>query len=185
MSNILADCLSAYGHLNSGLPDEIIILKAGCCDGQKTDISQMEIQEARTLLKNMSKYVPNLTYIIVDKSSNTKFFANEREVRNPGHGTLINSKVVSKGYDFYLIAQHCNRGTVKPVHYQVLYSESEIEEGMIQELMYSQSFNYMNWSGSVRVPSVLQYAAKLAKFSGENLNQAIETKCLNDRLYYI
>lgn len=107
-----------------------------------------------------------------NKNSKQKFFLESRNMMNPGHGTLINSKVVSKNYDFYLIAQQCNRGTVKPVHYKVLFTDSKIEEGVLQELIYDQSFNYMNWSGSVRVPSVLQYSTKLCDFVTEHIGDA-------------
>lgn len=92
---------------------------------------------------------------------------------NPSSGTLINSKVVGNHYDFYMVSQQCNRGTVKPVHYQVLYSDSSIEEGILQEFIYGQCFNYMNWSGPVRVPGVLQYARKLSKLITEHLHEHI------------
>lgn len=62
----------------------------------------------------------------VDKSSKQKFFFNPKGIINPSYGTLINSKVVGKNYDFYMISQHCNRGTVKPIHYEVIYTDSEI-----------------------------------------------------------
>ena len=35
MNNIIADCLSAYGKANGFLPEEIIVLKAGCSEGEK------------------------------------------------------------------------------------------------------------------------------------------------------
>ena len=81
----------------------------------------------------MSDYAPKLTFMTANKSSKQKFFLQGRNIANPGYGTLVNSKVVSKNYDFYLIAQHCNRGTVKPVHFKVLFTDSKIEEGVLQE----------------------------------------------------
>lgn len=185
MNNIIADCLSAYGKINGFLPEEIIILKTGSCEGEKFESSSREIKDVLTLMKEMNGYNPRLTYLNVDKSSSQKFFSNHKGVCNPGHGTLINNKVVSSNYDFYLISQHCNKGTVKPAHYEVLYSDSAMEEGVLQELMYVQSFNYMNWSGSVRVPSVLQYATKLCAFIGDHLNKDPDTVRLNDSLFYI
>lgn len=65
-------------------------------------------------------------------SSKQKFFLETKKIVNPFFGTLINSKVVGKNYDFYLISQHCNRGTVKPVHYDVIYNDSSLEEGVLQ-----------------------------------------------------
>jgi aubergine len=63
---------------------------------------------------------------------------------------------------------------VKPTYYRVAYSDSTLEGGVIEELLYSQCFNYMNWSGSIKVPSTLQYAKKLGAFVGQYLNR--ETK---------
>jgi aubergine-like protein len=50
---------------------------------------------------------------------------------NPFYGTLINTDVVSNYYDFYLIAQNCNRGTAKPTYYKVIYNDSQMEEGVL------------------------------------------------------
>ena len=185
INNILADCLSAYGKANGFLPDEIILLKIGCSDGQKQASSHKEVKDALTLIQEMNGYNPKFTYLIVNKSSSQKFFATHRGITNPSHGTLINSKVVSNKYDFYLISQHCNKGTVKPAHYEVLYTDSTMEEGVLQELMYNQSFNYMNWSGSIRVPSVLQYASKLCEFISEHVNSSPESTRLNEHLFFI
>lgn len=144
-----------------------------------------EITQVKNKFKDMSGYSPKLTFLTANKGSKQKFFLEGRSTVNPGYGTLVNNKIVSKYYDFFLIAQHCNRGTVKPVHYKVLYTDSAMEEGVLQEFIYCQSFNYMNWSGSVRVPSVLQYATKLATFVSDHISQAPETDQLNELLYFI
>ena len=57
-----------------------------------------------------------------------------------------------------------NKGTAVPNHYKVIYSDSKIEEGMLQQICFSQCFNYVNWTGSIKVPAILQYAKKAAKF---------------------
>lgn len=74
----------------------------------------------------MEGYSPKLTFMTANKHSKQKFFSTNRNISNPGFGTLVNNKVVSKFYDFYLISQHCNRGTVKPIHYKVLYTDSKM-----------------------------------------------------------
>jgi hypothetical protein len=67
----------------------------------------------------------------------------------------------------------------------VAYSDSCLEEGVIEELIYSQCFNYMNWTGSIKVPGVLQYAKKLGAFIGEHYNQETKFETLSKTLYYI
>lgn len=175
MGDLIADCITAYSKNNSVMPEEIIIIKADISDGEKYGVVSAEIGQMKEKLKSMSGYTPKFTFMTANKNSKQKFFNQGRTASNPSYGTLINSKIVSKSYDFFLIAQHCNRGTVKPVHYKVLYTDSKMEEGVLQELIYCQSFNYMNWSGSVRVPSVLQYSTKLCSFVGEYISSEAGT----------
>jgi len=84
-------------------------------------------------------------------------------------GTLVAQDIVSPFYDFYLMSQSSNRGTTVPNHYKVIYTNSAMQEGELQELIFSQCFNYVNWTGSIKVPSVLQYSKKGAKFKSEVL----------------
>ena len=51
----------------------------------------------------------------------------KNRVTNPTYGTIINKKVVAKGYQFFMISQNCNRGTAKPVYYKVLYNDSSFD----------------------------------------------------------
>ena len=128
----------------------------------------------------------HLVYILMDKDANQKFFTERgNQTVNPSSGMLINSEAVGKGFEFYLIAQHCNRGTVKPTFYKVLYSDTFLEEGVIEELIFTQCFNYMNWTGSIKVPSVLQYAKKLSMFAGQYMSDEKVGSNLHNNLYYI
>lgn len=108
------------------------MMKTDLSDGEKDSIVAGEITQIRDKLKDMNGYLPKLTFLTVNKNSKQKFFLQGRTITNPSYGTLINTKVVSKNYDFYLISQHCNRGTVKPIHYKVLYTDSKMEEGLLQ-----------------------------------------------------
>jgi aubergine-like protein len=93
--------------------------------------------------------MPSVTYVCVDRKVSQKFFtAVNGRVSNPQYGTVINHTVTSKNYDFYMVAQNCNKGTATPTYYKVIYNTSK-SKGLLQELFYSQCFNYMNWSGSV------------------------------------
>jgi aubergine len=84
-------------------------------------------------------------------------------------GTLINKDLVSANYDFYVVSQKPSRGTSVPNHYRVVSTDSKMEEGILQELIFDQCFNYFNWTGSIKVPAILQYATKAVKFCSEVL----------------
>ncbi len=78
---------------------------------------------------------------------------------------------MSDDYDFYIMSQHSNKGTTVPNHYKVIYTNSKLEEGLLEELAFSQCFNYFNWTGSIKVPAILQYAKKAAKFGVEVISE--------------
>jgi aubergine-like protein len=84
-----------------------------------------------------------------------------------------------------LIAQHCNRGTVKPTFYRIIYSNSSLEEGILSEVIFTQCFNYMNWTGSIKIPAVMQYAKKLSIFAAQYINRENQNERLNRNLYFI
>jgi hypothetical protein len=60
-----------------------------------------------------------------------------------------------------------------------------MEEGVLQELMFSQCFNYVNWSGSIKIPGILQYAKKCAKFNSEYMDQTKVSESLERVLYFV
>lgn len=72
-----------------------------------------------------------------------------------------------------------------PIHFNIINSNSQLEEGLIQELMYSQCFNYANWTGSIKIPAIMQYAKKFARFCSEVLKGNISDDGLANRLYFI
>lgn len=78
-------------------------------------------------------------------------------------------------FDFYLISQKQDESkTVCPVYYNViddnLFKGAADQAEKIQDLTYKLTHNYFNWDGGVRVPSVCQYAKKLARFSAEHIS---------------
>jgi aubergine-like protein len=60
-----------------------------------------------------------------------------------------------------------------------------MEEGVLQELCFSQCFNYVNWTGSIKVPAILQYAKKCAKFNAEVLEDKAVPESLQNKLYFV
>ena len=55
---------------------------------------------------------------------------------------------------------------------------------MLEEIMYSQCYNYANWTGSIKIPSPIQYAKKLCDFVSANLNDSTAMN-LEKFFYYI
>jgi len=74
---------------------------------------------------------------------------------------------------------------VRPTLYKVIYSNSTLEEGVVEEFLYGQCFNYMNWTGSIKIPCVMQYAKKLSMFVGQHMGGAGVGENMARNLYYI
>lgn len=122
---------------------------------------------------------------MVNLRNSERFFTPGHDIKNVSPGTLVNSCIVSKAYDFFIVSQQSTKGSVVPNHYKVIYSNSKIEEGYLQELIFSQCFNYANWSGSIKVPAILQYAKKCARFNAEVLAGSPVCPDLTTKPYFI
>ena len=128
---------------------------------------------------------PALTFVMVNVRTSERFFSESNGVRNVPAGTVIANEIVSNYYDFYVVSQSSNRGSTVPNHYRVIYSDSKTQEGVLQELIFSQCFNYVNWTGSIKIPGILQYADKCAKFNSEVLENEALVEDLQGKLYFV
>ena len=54
-----------------------------------------------------------------------------------------------------MVAQSVARGTATPTHYEVLYNNTDLLADSFYQATYYQCYNYYNWSGPVKVPSVV------------------------------
>jgi aubergine-like protein len=85
-----------------------------------------------------------------------------------------------------LISQKNHRGCTVPIYFNIVTSKQKLEEGIIEQLMYYQCFNYANWTGSIKIPAILQYAKKFARFSSEVLGDSnIKDESLCKKPYFI
>lgn len=102
-------------------------------------------------------------------------------------GTLINSHVTATKFDFYMVAHNICRkgGSLIPVNYKVVFSDSDLEEGVIQSLLFSQCFSYPNYSGAIKQPALMQSVMKCAKFGADVLSNADAPEKLSMFPYYI
>ena len=86
---------------------------------------------------------------------------------NPEPGSVIaESLSLDDQFDFHLAAQKVNQGTCTPTHYVIGYDETKMPQQDIIQFTYNQCYNYYNWQGTVKVPSMLQCTDKLSKLAG-------------------
>lgn len=167
-------CIQSYCTRNKGVPKEIIIFMNSCTGDQVTLYKTLYIDALNSKMSEIYRSTEvKLTVVMVNLKNSERFFKSDNNgSSNVPPGTLISTGVVSLDYDFFIVSQQSNRGCVVPNHYKVIYNTGKLEEGHLQELIHSQCFNYSNWSGSIKVPAILQYAKKCAKFNAEVLGGA-------------
>lgn len=87
-------------------------------------------------------------------------------------------------YDFFLVSQSVNQGTVTPTSYNVLYDNMGLPPDKLQQLTYKQTHIYYNWAGTTRVPAVCLYAHKLSFLVGQFIHQS-PSSLLERQLYFL
>lgn len=148
--------LNAYETKHGTLPTTIFFYRGGVSEGDIPYVFNIELHH---LTDSLNKRYANasfefkMAYIIVSKKINTRFFQSSgNDVRNPSPGTVIDNTVTLKErYEFFLISQSCNQGTIAPTNYNVLYDNTGLPPNRIQAWTFIQTHMYYNWYGTTRV----------------------------------
>jgi len=184
----IVTALRKYNDVNGRLPVRIIIYRDGVGDGQIPYVMEHEVKSIRdTLLRaGLEEKDLKFTFIVVSKKINTKILKKEGTSQsNPPSGTIVDDVVtLPERYDFFLVSQSVNQGTVNPTSYNVIHDSSGLEPDKVQRLTYKLAHLYYNWPGTVRVPAPCQYAHKLAFLVGETLHNTPKGG-LENNLYYL
>lgn len=190
LKRCMRGALMKYHDVNRVFPGRIIIYRDGVGDGQLEMLLQHEIPQLIECfhIENNPEYKPHLTFIVVKKRINARFFLeNERrrQLENPPPGTVIDDEVTRPDwYDFYVVSQSVREGTVSPTHYNVIHDTSSLKPDHLQRLSYKLCHLYFNWAGTIRVPAPCLYAHKLAFLVGQSIHSQV-APVLNDRLYFL
>ena len=186
MLNLTMNAVDAYAHRNKQPPVDLIIFNSSTSNDQMKMFQEFYTIPLNEKLHEVYKdKSPALTMVMVNVKTSERFFTEGNNAQNVPAGTVVCSDIVSKNYDFYVVSQNSNRGSIVPNHYKVVYTDSKLEEGVLQELIFSQCFNYVNWTGSIKVPGILQYAAKCARFNSEVLENEQLCEELQNKLYFV
>lgn len=150
--------------------------------------------EATQVLKLLPKDV-KCYFVLVMKRTSARFFLSQpakteqgiRTLNNTPAGTVVAGKITPMAADFYMVPMNVREGTARPIHYIVAHPEnvSDGEIEMLERLAYEQCFNYMNWSGPVRVPAQVMYAHKLAALAMDGLCGKEVNDELSDKLHFL
>ncbi|XP_078682107.1 piwi-like protein 1 [Branchiostoma floridae x Branchiostoma belcheri] len=179
LKHCLVASLRNYQAINKEFPQRIIFYRDGVGDGQLEAVLEHELPQIMDTFRSQTAgYEPKITFVIVKKRINTRFFARSGPgLQNPPPGTIVDDEVTRpEWYDFFLVSQSVRQGTVTPCHYNVVWDTSGLKPDHMQRLTYKLCHLYYNWPGTIRVPAPCQYAHKLAFLVG----QSIHTKPAED-----
>lgn len=179
------EAIDCYTGIHNELPKTIVIYRDGVGEGQFQFVVDHEVRQLRGVLEPIyaAKGQPlKMAFIVVTKRINTRVFAGGE---NPKPGTIIDDVItMPERYDFYLVAQHVNQGTATPSNYNVIHDSTGLSASHIQMLTYKLCHLYYNWTGTVRVPSVCQYAHKFSLLVGQYFHEE-PNRQLCDKLFFL
>lgn len=190
LGDFMRDGLKKFYEVNGGLPDRIFFYRDGVGDGQIPILFHHEIPQLLQAYKNITddmNYNPKMTFSVVTKRTTVRYFMKiSREFcSNPKPGTVVDHTITRpERYDFYLVPQACNQGTVSPVAYNIIYDTSQLRPDHLQRLAYKLSHMYYNWQGTIRVPAPCQYAHKLAFLVAQSVHGTPD-ESLCDKLFFL
>lgn len=127
-----------------------------------------EIEQIKAAIAGLGIQV-QFMYINVSKRINTRIFGGDiGSFRNPMPGTVIDTSITDSGiYEFFLVSTAAKQGLSSPVRYTVLYDSIGDAPDKIELLTYKLCYTYYNVSGSIKEPSAIRYAHRLAALIGE------------------
>jgi len=134
MLSLTLKAVDAYLHRNKEVPSEVIIFNSSTSNDQIIMFQDYFIKPLKNKLEEAykDKFIA-ITLVMINVKSSERFFTEgDSNVRNVPAGTLISTDIVSNYYDFYVVSQASNRGSTVPNHYKVIYSDSKLEEGVLQ-----------------------------------------------------
>uniref|UniRef100_A0A8D2AY88 Piwi domain-containing protein n=1 Tax=Sciurus vulgaris TaxID=55149 RepID=A0A8D2AY88_SCIVU len=186
VSGFLSGALSSWFRNVPHAPQSIVVYRDGVGDGQLQALLDHEVPQLVSYLDAQSTHSIKLTFIVVKKRINTRFFVSNTDgLGNPYPGTVIDMVLTrEQWYDFYIVSQSSRTGTVTPTHYNVIYDTICLDPDTVQRLTYKLCHMYYNLPGIIRVPAPCHYAHKLAYLVGQNIHQEPD-KSLSDSLYYL
>lgn len=77
------------------------------------------------------------------------------------------------------------KGSLIPLNYKTVFSDSKIDEGIIYQLLFSQCFSYANFAGAIKQPALVQNVTKCVKFVSDYLENGEVSEKLEMLPYYI
>ncbi|KAL1781902.1 piwi 4 [Sigmodon hispidus] len=192
----VADCLKVcmtgalnkWYQRNHGLPSRVIVYRDGVGNGQLQAVLEYEVPQLLSSVTECGSGTSSstrLSVVVVRKKSLLRFFTKSgHTVQNPPVGTVVDSEATRpEWYDFYLVSQTANRGTISPTYYNVIYDDNGLKPDHMQRLTFKLCHLYYNWQGLISVPAPCQYAHKLTFLVAQSIHKEPSLELANNLFY--
>lgn len=176
-------------------PTSCIVLRDGIGDSAFGAAALEEIDGVRAGLDDSRDgNVPAVpvAYVVAQKRIATKFLSKSIDGEPDGKygapsGTLVKGAQLLEYDTFYINGRAPPYSTAKPVRYVVIQRDEELKDVSIERLTWNLSHDYPNWTGPIKVPSVIQMAHKLAELGGSfaDCGSSINTRKLKNKLHFL
>ena len=160
--------LAFYRAAGRRKPERIVFYRDGVSEGQFLQVLNHEVTAIRAACTSLEKdYQPPITFIVVQKRHNTRFFVEDRRDAdrsgNVKAGTVVDSTICHPTEnDFYLMSHAGIKGTSRPTHYHVLLDEIGFGADELQTLTYNLCYTYARCTRSVSMVPSTYYSHLLA-----------------------
>ncbi|XP_053203093.1 protein argonaute-4-like [Panonychus citri] len=163
VDEMIPPILQAFKISRSCYPEHIIVYRDGVSEGQFAYVLSSEIFPLRKELEKLGPRPPKLTYIVVQKRHNGRFFPRDRsKATKSGNllpGSVIDSEICHyKWFDFYLCSQNSFLGTARPGKYTVLWNSSPALADDLQMATYYLCYLFARATKSIADPAPARYA---------------------------
>ncbi|KAL5260484.1 hypothetical protein ACHWQZ_G010579 [Mnemiopsis leidyi] len=186
---LMKDTLNEYHKLNNNCyPKRIIVFRDGVGYGQMELVRELEIEAIKRAMSELQLQETELVFTVVSKRINTRLFMKRgTNYQNPFQGTVVSNKITKcdQAFDFFIVSQSVNQGTVSPTHYTVLEWRTSLRPEDLQRICFRLCHMYFNWTGIISVPAPCQYAHKLAFLVGQSLHNMEPAPLLRHNLFYL
>jgi len=205
LNEYFLNCLDAYRSAQSNWPQTVVFYRNNVEEGlvNRGDIER-DAASLNTAIKAWLKAKKveqpiHLVYVVMAKRSTIRLMSHAgtcnpskgvdpAKVKNPPVGTVVDKEIVAKDSkypEFFMVTTVARQGTVRAVQYRVILDTNGIPPPVLQAFTYKMCHLYYNWSGTVNVPSVCQYAAKLAKQTSQTMPNAVPHKKIAHLLHFL
>ena len=168
----MASALEHFKEVNGGYPERVILFRDSIYNAKPATLKETEVAQ---LVEACEERDAKCLYCLVQRSANVELYAQGFYLdtyKNVVPGTVLTEGISrpaeAVGQEYFLISSSQRMGFTSPARYTVLHDSTGEPLYKLHQLSYKLCHSYFNIANSVKSPSPILYARKLAKFMVEH-----------------